>query len=255
VSTRIVDDPDELAALFLPEKHLHIYALADLAEPFWSASTWWRNGDAAFGLVSLSGNHKIVYAVSSADPDGTLSLAAELATDLPATIVTGVTGIGQVFEEAGRELVWHRGYHRFHLTDPRMVLPRPKNVVDLGPGDADELLALYATQPDAAYFLREMLDANTFVGVRRNGELVAAAGTHVLDERYDVAAIGAVYTHPDHRGAGLGLLVTAGVIDRIHDRIGTIGLNCTETNVAARTIYARLGFSQLLAYEECEIYG
>jgi predicted GNAT family N-acyltransferase len=249
----MVDDPDELAVLFLPDKHLHIYALADLAEPFWSASTWWRNGDASFGLVGLSGNNRIVYAVSSADPAGTLGLAAELATDLPAAIVTGVTGIGQVFEEAGRELVWHRGYHRFHLTDPLRIPSRSKEAIDLDSSNVDELLALYVTEPNAAYFLPEMLDSDTFVGVRRDGELIAAAGTHVLDERYDVAAIGAVYTKPEHRGSGLGHMVTAGVLDRIRGRIGTIGLNCTEANAPARTIYRQLGFTKSLAYDECEI--
>ncbi|MFT7476708.1 MAG: hypothetical protein ACI81L_003668 [Verrucomicrobiales bacterium] len=38
MSIRIVEDPNELAALFLPEKQLHIYPLADLAEAFWAST-------------------------------------------------------------------------------------------------------------------------------------------------------------------------------------------------------------------------
>lgn len=253
MSPRVVTDPDELGALFLPDKHLHIYALADLAEPYWSRSTWWRSGDAAFGLVGLPGGEQIVYSVSSADPTGTLRLAVELVDQVPPTLVTGPTGIGAVFTSAGRGLVWNRGYHRFLLTRPEAVPERAEGVIDLGPGDEPELQALYNTEPDAAFFLPSMLADETYVGVRRNGALVAVAGTHVLDARYDVAAIGAVYTHPDHRGQGLGALTTAGVIDRLQGRIGTIGLNCTESNVAASAVYRKLGFTELLAYEECEI--
>jgi len=82
---------------------------------------------------------------------------------------------------------------------------------------------------------------------------VAVAGTHVLSQKYDVAAIGAVFTHPDHRGRGLGTAVTAGAIHRIGDRVSTIGLSCTEANLAARGIYIRMGFVESLAYDECEL--
>lgn len=252
-STRVVDDPSELDELFRRDAHLHIYALADLDEPYWSASTWWRNGDAAFGLVGLPDGETIVYAVSSADPSGTMALAAELVGEVPPTLVTGVTGIGGVFERAGRSLVWQRGYNRFHLTNPDQVPTRDPEVVSLGPDDSDELVSLYAVQPGASFFLPSMLHDETFVGVRDEDRLVAVAGTHVFSRARDVAAIGAVFTHPDHRGRGLGAQVTAGVIDRIGDRVSTIGLNCTVANVAARRIYSRMGFTEALAYDECEV--
>jgi len=252
-STRVVDDPSELDELFRRDAHLHLYALADLDEPYWSASTWWRNGDAAFGLVGLPDGEQIVYAVSSADPAGTLALAKELVAEVPPTLVTGVTGIGGVFEAAGRSLVWQRGYNRFHLTDPDRVPGRRAEVESLAPSDADELLELYAVEPGASFFLPSMLHDETFVGVRDEGRLIAAAGTHVFSRGRDVAAIGAVFTHPDHRGHGLGAQVTAGVVDRIGDRVSTIGLNCTVANVAARRIYDRMGFTKALAYDECEL--
>lgn len=253
MTTRVVDDPGELASLFRQDEHSHIYALADLDEPFWSASTWWRNGDAAVGLVGLPEGHTIVYAVSSVDRDGTLALARELADQVPATLVTGAKGIATVFADAGRDIVWQRGYHRFHLARPADVPPIRDEVISLSPDDCAEAQALYAMEPGAAYFQPSMLDDHTFVGVRVDGALAAIAGTHVLSERYDVAAIGAVFTHPDHRGRGLGGAATAGVIDRIGGRVSTIGLNCTEANLAARRIYTRMGFVESLAYDECEI--
>ncbi len=254
MTTRIVDDPGELVALFSRDRPDHIYALADLEEPFWSASTWWRNGDAALGLVGLPEGQTIVYAVSTVDPAGTLALVAEVAAEIPATLVTGVTGIASAFEAAGRTIVWQRGYHRFHLVDRSTVPKLDPRVVELSTNDLDDVATLYATVPDAAFFLPSMLDEDTFVGVRADsGDLIAIAGTHVLSQRHDVAAIGAVFTHPDHRGRGLGAAVTAGVVHRIGNRVSTIGLNCTDTNVAARRIYLGMGFAESLAYDECEI--
>lgn len=254
---RVVDDPGELAELFERDRHNHVYALADLEEPYWSASTWWRRGDAAFGLVGLPDGggtfERVVYAVSSADPEGTLALSRELVGEIPAALVTGVRGIATVFADAGRRLVWQRGYHRFHLCD-RAAVPGPSPaVVPLGAADANDALALYETAPGAAFFLPSMLEDDSFVGVRDSDELVAIAGTHVLSERHGVAGIGAVFVHPDARGRGLGAAVTAGVIHRIGDRVATIGLNCTDTNGPARAIYLAMGFIETLGYEECEI--
>ena len=50
-----VTDPDVLANFHSDEPGAHIYALADLEEPFWSASQWFRRGDAVVGVVSLPG--------------------------------------------------------------------------------------------------------------------------------------------------------------------------------------------------------
>lgn len=254
MSTRVVDDPDELVDLFSRDTPNHIYALADLEEPFWSASTWWRSGDAALGLVGLPEGQTIVYAVSSADPAGTLALAAELVDEVPDTLITGVAGIASVFSQAGRAIVWQRGYHRFHLSDPSAVPPADARVMPLSATDVDAALALYSMVPGAAFFLPSMVDDDTFVGVRSGeGDLIAIAGTHVLSDHHGVAAIGAVFTHPDHRGQGMGAAVTAGVVHRIGDRIATIGLNCTDANIAARRIYLGMGFVESLGYDECEV--
>lgn len=250
---RVIDDPDELAALFLQDTSSHIYALADLAEPYWSRSTWWRRDDAVVGLVGLSETDHVVYSVSTADPIGTLELLRSLETEIPPCLVTGPVGVGEMFRSAGRTLRWNRRYNRFHLSNTVGVPPRPSRVVDLGPEDAEQALSLYATEPDAAFFLPAMLDDATFVGVLENGALMAIAGTHVVTAEHRAAAIGAVFVHPDHRGSGLGRDVTAGVIDRLGGRADHIGLNCTESNHSARHIYLGVGFVEGLRYEECEL--
>lgn len=256
----VVDDPAELRALYTRDLACHIYALADLAPMFWDHSTWWRDGEAAMGLVGLPGGHRVVYAVSSAAPDDTLALVVAHVDDLPeATLVTGPVGVADALVGSGRVLAWHRTYHRWVLDDRRALagvdtsLGGSVDVVPLGPDDAEELEAFYALDPGAAFFLPSMLDDGTFVGVREGGSLVAAAGTHVVAHRERAAAIGSVMTAPAARGRGLAAVVTAGVVARLGDRVDVVGLNCSDRNVTAQRIYERLGFRRLLQYEEAEI--
>lgn len=247
-----VADRAELIEFFGDDPRVHIYALADLCEPFWTPSTWWRRGDAVVGVVPLSHGSTAVYAVSSRDPDATLELLADALPEIPpGSLITGPLGSAEVARPT-REIVWERTYHRYHLTD-RGRVPDPGEIEPLGRTHTDELLELYATDPGAAFFLPSMLDDDAYVGIRDRGRLVAVAGTHVVAEEVGVAAIGAVVTHPDHRRRGLGRRSTAGVIARLGDRVPLIGLNCADRNTGARAMYEAMGFERLLGYEECEL--
>src|SRR2546421_636429 len=55
----------------------------------------------------------------------------------------------------------------------------PPGLVRLGHADAAELHDLYAEYPDSA-FVDDMLAGGAFYGVRLDGRLLAAAGTHVV---------------------------------------------------------------------------
>ena len=100
-----------------------------------------------------------------------------------------------------------------------------------------------------------MVSHNAFVGVwdEVHETLIAAAGVHVLSEHQRIAAIGSVYVRPDCRGRGLGTQVTVGVLDRLQNRVDTVGLNVSRDNTPARKIYERLGFDRVLDFEEAEL--
>jgi predicted GNAT family acetyltransferase len=89
--------------------------------------------------------------------------------------------------------------------------------------------------------------------VRDDGRLVAAAGTHVLSTEHGVAALGAVYVAPTHRGHGLGRAITTAVTRNLLPRVPTIGLNVAAANVGARRIYESIGFAPIFPYEEAEL--
>jgi ribosomal protein S18 acetylase RimI-like enzyme len=115
------------------------------------------------------------------------------------------------------------------------------------------LLALYADgassgeSPD--FFFPTMVADGVFHGSYQAGALVAAAGTHVVARDEGAAAIGNVYVRRDHRGQGLGRLVTQAVLAELAG-IETIGLNVRADNEVALQLYESLGFARHCAFYE-----
>lgn len=257
--TDVVGDPRQLAELFARDRASHLYGLADLAEPYWSRSTWWRDGDAAVGVIHLPDSDAVAfYAVSPRAPEATLDLFEQVVDDVPPG-ATGSGPVGLAERLSGVRDVEPLGV-RSKLVTNASVLRAPRNprgtatLVDLDEADHDEVVALHATDPGAVFFVRSMWRGGRHVGARDvDGQLVAAAGTHVLDRAHRVAAIGAVLTHPAHRGRGLAAVVVHALAERLLAEGLTVGLNVRDTNAPARRVYDRLGFRRVHGYEEARL--
>jgi GNAT superfamily N-acetyltransferase len=249
---REVADPAELAELFGRDREVHAYGLADLESPISERSRWFRRGDASVGIIDLGEGITTVYAVSAADPEGSLELTIDLLDRIvPGTMITGPHGLAAAV--GPRRRVDDLGLHIKCVRRTSGDEPERGAVVSLSTVDFPRVAALHATAPGDAFVLESMLDDNTFVGLEdpdEPGRLIAAAGTHAVSERYAIAALGAVLVEPAHRGRGLGAVVTAGVCDRLEGRVSTVALNVEAENVSARRTYERLGFVDVLDYEE-----
>jgi len=247
-----VEDPDELASLFQGDRETHIYGLADLEEPYWSHSSWFRDGDAVVGLVSVGGDWVTGYAMSRVAPEATLDLLEALTVALPAgSWVTGPMGMYDRIRQS-RETRSVGPHWRMILDDP-VAGSGGETARRLGTDDLEAIEDLYASDPGSAFFLPSMLDHNPFVGIWEDEQLVAAAGTHVVSERHGVAALGAVLTRPSHRGRGLSKAVVAALCRRLVPEYETIGLNVEANNTPALRVYDTLGFHRLFQYEEIEV--
>lgn len=138
--------------------------------------------------------------------------------------------------------------HRLNML--RMVLDPTKFAADLPktgrlvlPGDLAVLEQLYSTEPPE-FFFPSMVEQGVFFGAWQGSDLVAVAGTHLVNQEERVAAVGNVYTRPDCRGQGLASGLTAAVCAELLRRgITTIALNVKEENETAVRVYKRLGFS------------
>ena len=113
---------------------------------------------------------------------------------------------------------------------------------DLALSDVPDMLEL-AQATDPGPFLERTIEMGRYVGVRRNGRLVAMAGERMKPPGW--VEISAVCTHPDGRGHGYASRLVAALLNDcfvtqqrafLHVRKGS------ASEASATAIYERLGF-------------
>ena len=110
----------------------------------------------------------------------------------------------------------------------------------LGENDREEMLALTKlTEPGP--FLPRTRELGTYIGVRREGRLVAMAGERFRVEGW--TEISAVCTHPEARRQGLGTGLTLWMARQIRARGDEAFLHVVEENENARRLYEAIGFT------------
>jgi ribosomal protein S18 acetylase RimI-like enzyme len=112
--------------------------------------------------------------------------------------------------------------------------------VALGAGDLPEILELVGlTEPGP--FLDRTIELGRYIGIRRDGALVAMAGERIRLPGY--TEISAVCTLPSHRGQGLAKRLVGDLIAGIAARAERPFLHALTTNTAAIALYEQLGFT------------
>jgi ribosomal protein S18 acetylase RimI-like enzyme len=115
-----------------------------------------------------------------------------------------------------------------------------EEAVPLGPADVPDMLRLTGLAKPGP-FLPRTVELGRYLGIRRDGELIAMAG-----ERFRLPGwteISAVCTHPDWRGHGLGSRLTRAVAAGITARGDAPFLHAIAANVTAVRLYKELGFT------------
>jgi ribosomal protein S18 acetylase RimI-like enzyme len=109
----------------------------------------------------------------------------------------------------------------------------------LGAADVPEMLELVA-QTEPGPFLTRTIELGDYLGIRRDGALVAMAG-----ERFQLdgwTEISAVCTRPDHRGRRLASQLIGALVASIELRSQRVFLHVLSTNTGAIRLYEKLGF-------------
>ncbi|MBM4558531.1 GNAT family N-acetyltransferase [Rhodococcus hoagii] len=120
-------------------------------------------------------------------------------------------------------------------------LPAGFALVELGDADLPEMLAL-VTETRPGPFWSRTPEFGTYLGIRRDGALVAMAGERLRPPGW--TEISAVCTAPDARGHGLAAHLVRALADRIAARGERAFLHVAATNAQAISVYTRLGFRQ-----------
>ena len=245
----LLDDTDQIRAYLETDRLWAAYALGDL-EPAPRALCDWYGAEDAGGLRALAllyrGFHPPVL-FTMGDRTG-VALMLGSAMRAPDVYLNAreehMPAIRAHYGVDAPELMWRM------TLKPEELRVVPGSVKHLTPQFTTDLYRMYALGGGDS-FTPSQVFAGSFFGVEEHGVLIAAAGTHVLSEAYDTAAIGNVFTHPDHRGRGCASRATSAVCsDLIRRGIRTIVLNVSRSNHAAIHVYEKLGFRKHLPFIE-----
>ncbi|MFH9660997.1 GNAT family N-acetyltransferase [Streptomyces sp. NPDC017248] len=125
-----------------------------------------------------------------------------------------------------------------YVDDGLAAAPDPE-AVPLGPADVPEMLDLVArTRPGP--FLPRTVELGTYLGIRRDGALIAMAGERLRPPGW--TEISAVCTDPAFRGEGLASRLVLAVAYGIRERGETPFLHTGAGNTHAIRLYESLGF-------------
>ncbi|MFG1642963.1 GNAT family N-acetyltransferase [Amycolatopsis sp. NPDC049252] len=125
------------------------------------------------------------------------------------------------------------------LVDEGVAAAPDSDAVRLGPADVPEMLDLVArTKPGP--FRKRTVELGTYLGIRREGALVAMAGERLHPPGH--TEISAVCTDPAFRGQGLGTRLVHAVAAGIRERGETPMMHAAAGNTSAIRLYESLGF-------------
>lgn len=241
----------EIARILAADRIWSGYALADLQPRFvphcqWSLASAEENGATQDGLV-LFFDLLTPTAIVSVGAAAAVEVALQQA-DLPDAIYLNVRpehlpAVAEYYQFPHGTV----GFYRMFLPEETpLALAGDREALHLSAQDESRLRQLYSHggphTPDA--FDTYQLEDGVFVGVEAgDGTLLAAGGTHIVDWEQGIAAIGNMYTHPQHRGQGhAGTVLRTIVVGLRSRRVQTIILNVDQRNTSAQRLYQRHGF-------------
>jgi len=249
---------DEIERFLRRNTFLHIYSIGDLDDFFWENTIWYalKNGDEIREIVLLYTALEMPTLLALTEPPirEMGNFLESLLSLLPRKFYAHLTeGLRGVFD-ANYDVVCHGTYYKMGLTDKsQLQTVDTSEVFRLSSSDLEEIQGLYRISYPGNWFDRRMLETLHYYGTRRDEKLVGVAGVHVYSEKYKVAALGNVTTHPQYRGKGVATACCAKLCRELLKSVDHIGLNVKSDNTSAIASYHRLGFEPIATYEECTV--
>ena len=252
-ATRIVAEPTtdrQLIRSFLERDRLFAaYALADLEDRDAGRAKWGiaRAGEDVISLVLEYGGPAPQPLFVAGRDDGVEAILRDVirpAVAYIACLPANREAVERRYRlEPGPQMVrmWVDGTTFRDAFDP--------GVERLVPSDVGELNRLYRLG-FGSWLPPQAIAEGVYYGIRVNGRLVAAAGTHVIGRGARIAVVGNVLTQPEFRGRGYAEATTSAVTSQLLEFCDHVVLNVRSDNPPALNAYRRLGYLEHVRFEE-----
>jgi ribosomal protein S18 acetylase RimI-like enzyme len=245
---RQTTDRDALRTFLRHDRLYAAYALCDLEEREFARTRWGAaydgNDIVAVGLEYTGPTPQPLFVMGSTD--GIAAVLRDVIKPRAAYIAARVDMLPaietQYRVDPGPEMV-RMWVDRAHFR------PYPATVQRLLPVDIGELNRLYQLG-FASWLPSTTIADGVYYGMRVNGRLIAAAGTHVVSPTSRLAVVGNVLTHTDYRGRGFATAVTGAVTADLLRFCDQVVLNVRADNPPAINAYRHLGYSEHARFEE-----
>ena len=251
---KILKDKNTILNFLKKDIFLHIYSIGDLDDFFWKNTTFFglidKNEIKAIILLYTGLEHPTILAF-----DTKIGLLQELLEHIKHLLPGKFYAHFSIDLEKYLKKYFHLKSHGKHY---KMALKYPEKLENIDCSKAmllsevnlDEILDLYKTSYPGNWFDPKMLETNQYFGILENNKLICIAGIHVYSEKYKVAALGNITTHPEFRRKGYGKILTAKLCRNLLKTVDHIGLNVAVDNLPAISVYKKIGFEIVCSYEE-----
>ena len=238
-----------LLRAFLEQDRLYAaYAICDLEDREFGRTRWAAAYDGE-ALVAVG----LEYTGPTPQPLFTLGTSEGISAILRDVIRPRAAYIAARTEMLPAVEAWYRvdpGPQMIRMwVDRQRFRPYPATVARLLPVEIGELNRLYQLG-FASWLPSSAIADGVYYGMRVNGQLVAAAGTHVISPQARLAVVGNVLTHVDYRGRGFATATTGAVTAELLRTADQVVLNVRADNPPAINAYRRLGFVEHARFEE-----
>ncbi|HLH62790.1 MAG TPA: GNAT family N-acetyltransferase [Ktedonobacteraceae bacterium] len=249
----------EIEAYLRRDTFLHIYSIGDLDNFFWQYTTWYallslQQEISAIALLYSGVPVPVLLALSEEPGDDMGELLQSISHLLPRHFHAHLSGDrASIFADDYAIQSFGPHYKMALIYKERVDAIDTSRIVALTTSDLPALQALYRASYPLNAFDPRMLETGHYYGIRHGSDIISVAGVHVYSQRYRVAALGNVTTHPEFRGQGFGTAVCAKLCQSLLRTIDHIGLNVKADNTSAIAVYKNLGFEVVAAYGEYEM--
>jgi GNAT superfamily N-acetyltransferase len=251
--TRIVAETTtdrDLIRTFLDRDRIYsAYALADLEDRDTGRARWGvaRHDDEVVALVLEYGGPSPQPLFIAGSDDGIDAILREVIRPSIAYVACLPANLAAVERryrlEPGPQMV------RMWVDRSTFRAAEDPGIERLGAMDTGELNRLYRLG-FGSWLPPSAIHEGVYYGIRVNGRLVAAAGTHVIGRTARISVVGNVLTQPEFRGRGYAQATTAAVTAHLLEFCDHVVLNVRSDNPPALNAYRRLGYAEHVRFEE-----